>query len=71
MSNIFGNNNSAIESQNNKQNNSTGNHINMNISFMKSPEYLSENSAHIYPKEMKITAWVLFFISILFSVLFA
>jgi len=69
MSNIFGNNNSVIESQNIKQNNSIGNQ--MNISFLKSPEYLSENSVQIYPKEMKITSWILFFISILFSVLFA
>ena len=69
MSNIFGNNNSVIESQNIKQNNSMGNQ--MNISFLKSPEYSSENSVQIYPKEMKITSWILFFISILFSVLFA
>jgi hypothetical protein len=44
-----------------------------NLSFtnMGATNEYSINNGTSFPKEMKITSWILFFISIIFSVLFA
>ena len=44
-----------------------------NLSFMNTgaTNQYSTNNGTSFPKEMKITSWMLFFISIIFSVLFA
>ena len=55
-----------------KQNESPSN-SSPNLSFANigaTNQYATNNGAS-FPKEMKITSWMLFFISIIFSVLFA
>ena len=44
-----------------------------NLSFanMGATNQYATNNGATFPKEMKITSWILFFISIIFSVLFA
>jgi hypothetical protein len=44
-----------------------------NLSFANigATNQYSTNNGTSFPKEMKITSWILFFISIIFSVLFA
>ena len=44
-----------------------------NLSFanMGATNQYAINNGTSFPKEMKITSWILFFISIIFSVLFA
>ena len=64
MSNIF---NEPIK-QNESQSNSTPN---LNFSNMGATNQYATNNGTSFPKEMKITSWILFFISIIFSVLFA
>ena len=64
MSNIF---NEPIK-QNESQSNSTPN---INLSNMGATNQYATNNGTAFPKEMKITSWILFFISIIFSVLFA
>ena len=64
MSNIF---NEPIK-QNESQSNSTQN---INLSNMGATNQYATNNGTSFPKEMKITSWILFFISIIFSVLFA
>jgi hypothetical protein len=64
MSNLF---NEPI-----KQNEAPEN-LGANLSFanMGATNQYSTNNGTSFPKEMKITSWILFFISIIFSVLFA
>ena len=64
MSNLF---NEPI-----KQNESQEN-LGANLSFtnMGATNQYATNNGTTFPKEMKITSWMLFFISIIFSVLFA
>lgn len=59
MSNIF---NEPI-----KQNESPEN---FGVNMGETNQYATNNGTS-FPKEMKITSWILFFISIIFSVLFA
>lgn len=54
--------------QNESQENSTPN---LSFANMGSINQYSTNNVTSFPKEMKITSWILFFISIIFSVLFA
>ena len=64
MSNLF---NEPI-----KQNESTANSsTNLSFTNMGAPNQYATNNGTAFPKEMKITSWILFFISIIFSVLFA
>jgi hypothetical protein len=44
-----------------------------NLSFanMGATNQYATNNGTTFPKEMKITSWILFFLSIIFSVLFA
>ena len=51
-----------------KQNDVPANSGNMNMETTN--QYATKNGTS-FPKEMKITSWMLFFISIIFSVLFA
>jgi hypothetical protein len=44
---------------------------NLNFSNMGAMNQYATNNGTSFPKEMKITSWILFFISIIFSVLFA
>lgn len=44
---------------------------NLSIANMGTNNQYSTNNGTSFPKEMKITSWILFFISIIFSVLFA
>ena len=64
MSNLF---NEPLK-QNESQANSGANLSFANIGATN--QYATNNGAS-FPKEMKITSWMLFFISIIFSVLFA
>ena len=64
MSNFF---NEPVK-QNDVQANSGANLSLANIGATN--QYATNNGA-TFPKEMKITSWMLFFISIIFSVLFA
>ncbi len=64
MSNLF---NEPI-----KQNESSANSSpNINFANMGATNQYTTNNGTSFPKEMKITSWILFFISIIFSVLFA
>ncbi len=56
-----------------QQNESTPNSSSVNLSFMNTgaTNQYATNNGTSFPKEMKITSWMLFFISIIFSVLFA
>ncbi len=65
MSNILFN--EPIKS-NESQTNSTPN---LTFSNMSATNQYATNNGTSFPKEMKITSWILFFISIIFSVLFA
>ena len=51
-----------------KQNDVSANSGNTNIG---ATTQMGPNNVTSFPKEMKITSWMLFFISIIFSVLFA
>ena len=44
---------------------------NLNFANMGATNQYATNNGTSFPKEMKITSWILFFISIIFSVLFA
>ncbi len=55
-----------------KQNESSANYgTNLSITNMGATNQYATNNGTTFPKEMKITSWILFFISIIFSVLFA
>jgi len=55
-----------------KQNESSANSTpNLNFANISATNQYSTNNGTSFPKEMKITSWILFFISIIFSVLFA
>ena len=55
-----------------KQNESSANSTpNLNIANIGATDQYATNNGTSFPKEMKITSWILFFISIIFSVLFA
>jgi len=64
MSNLF---NEPIKQNESPANSST----NLNFANMGAPNQYATNNGTAFPKEMKITSWILFFISIIFSVLFA
>ncbi len=44
---------------------------NLSFSNMGATNQYATNNGTSFPKEMKITSWILFFLSIIFSVLFA
>ena len=55
-----------------KQNDSSENSgVNLSFTNMGAINQYPTNNGTTFPKEMKITSWILFFISIIFSVLFA
>jgi hypothetical protein len=56
-----------------QQNEASQNSSSANLSFMNTgaTNQYATNNGTSFPKEMKITSWMLFFISIIFSVLFA
>jgi len=55
-----------------KQNESPANSSpNLSFTNMGATNQYAINNGTSFPKEMKITSWILFFISIIFSVLFA
>ena len=64
MSNIF---NEPLKQNESSANSST----NLSFANMGATNQYSTNNGTSFPKEMKITSWILFFISIIFSVLFA
>jgi hypothetical protein len=64
MSNLF---NEPIK-QNESQENSGAN---LSFTNMGATNQYATNNGTSFPKEMKITSWILFFLSIIFSVLFA
>ena len=45
--------------------------VNVSFSNIGATNQYATNNGTSFPKEMKITSWMLFFISIIFSVLFA
>ena len=64
MSNLF---NEPI-----KQNEASENSgANLSFTNMGATNQYATNNGTSFPKEMKITSWILFFLSIIFSVLFA
>ena len=64
MSNLF---NEPLKSNESQENFSP----NLSFSNMGVTNQYSTNNGTSFPKEMKITSWILFFLSIIFSVLFA
>jgi hypothetical protein len=54
-----------------QQNESPTNSVNTSFINMGDASQMGPNNGTSFPKEMKITSWMLFFISIIFSVLFA
>ncbi len=54
-----------------KLNESPSSSDNIGFTNMGATNQYATNNGTSFPKEMKITSWMLFFISIIFSVLFA
>lgn len=65
MSNLF---NEPIKQNESPSSSNSGN---MSFTNMGAENQYATNNGTSFPKEMKITSWMLFFISIIFSVLFA
>lgn len=64
MSNLF---NEPVKQNESSENSSS----NLNFANIGATNQYATNNGTSFPKEMKITSWMLFFISIIFSVLFA
>ncbi len=66
MSNLF---NEPLKQNESPPSSNSGNMSFTNMGAIN--QYAATNNGTSFPKEMKITSWMLFFISIIFSVLFA
>ena len=64
MSNLF---NEPLKQNESSENSGT----NLSFANIGATNQYATNNGTSFPKEMKITSWMLFFISIIFSVLFA